>query len=383
VPAVVPVLLLTLALLGNAGVPLGITTGQISLAATSMFSGAGLGARNIFYAQSRIWLFYVPSYNDLGIYDFYYKTSLDGVNWSPPRNLGLPGEYDGGALTHDDGHVYIALATTGSTTYLAYGGLYPNGTVVMNDDGGRLKLAAYEGGLGFGVRMSVGVSSEGHVFIAYQAPLECGLCVVDSAVAPYTSWTNSIRVLRPTTEYPVLHSYRPGQMLLLSGNFTSVWDNGWTSPTTFSGIGGGQVLYINGKIYLFGGNGHCQVPPLQGPGGCLGFYTFDGSSWSAVHMTNVRGYAPMTVTYDPQGDRFVIFAPSDYFGTNIDQWSGRVNADYYQNTTIASGRTYMTAIASFEIAIPSGINIGTVGMAWSEGNFPSYRVNTYFAQQRP
>lgn len=345
--------------------------------ATSAYSDAGFsdGARHIFYSQSNYWLIYVPGP------DFYYASSQDGVKWTSGAPLGISTCcLEGLSVTNDESHVYIVVAT-GSAIDFALGQLNLNGTITMDTNGGTLKTASYDGSSA-GVRLSVAVDSDLHAFIAYQVALGCGLCVVDSS-PPYTTWTSGLSLSLQQENglnWPKIHAYGPGQVIVVSGDYSNVWNGSWETAIFLSGNNeeqDGNLFYVNGTTYLFGDYASY-----------LGYYSFDGASWSTIQLTNVPlsyGAPPFAITYDSVQDKFVAFVPSTDGAGNgiIYQYSGARDSNLYQHLAIFAGRNLVYGTTSFETIVTSqGPSLGYIAFAWTETSYP-YQIYTYITADNP
>lgn len=345
--------------------------------ATSGYSDAGFGDgdRHMFYAQANFWLIYVEYIPYTGS-EFLYVSSPDGITWTSPVSLGVfTCCLSGLSVNNDDSHVYIALATN-SAIYFAFGQLNQDGTIAMDNNGGLLKTASYDASSA-GTRLSIAVDSNLHAFIAYQAALGCGLCVADAS-PPYTAW-NKVQLSTGGLNWPKIHTYGPGQMILVSGDYSNVWNGNWGTPVYLSGNNGeefGNLFYENGKIYLVGMYGH------------IGFYTFDGTAWSTLQLTNIPSLGPgdpsFSVSYDSLQNKFVIFVTSTD-GTNgglIYQYSGAADSTLYNRIPIAVQNSIEWGTTSLETIITKGPSAGEIGFAWTYTTHP-YQIYTYLTSDNP
>ena len=122
--------------------------------------------------------------------------------------------------------------------------------------------------------------------------------------------------------------------------------------------------------------------------GHIGFYTFDGTTWSTLQLTNIPSLGPgdpsFSVSYDRIQNKFVIFVTSTD-GTNggiIYQYSGAADSTIYNRIPIAVQNSIEWATTSLETIITQGPSAGDIGFAWTYTTSP-YQIYTYLTSDKP
>src|SRR5437660_28798 len=339
-------------------------------------------SHHLFFAQSRYWIFY-PFATQWGQH-ISYSSSLDGRIWFDPSYVNLPifcskgpssplcGELVSFVATSDGTYVYLGFGG-GDGIWFAFAGLNSNGSITLNADGGSLKQVSSQGGY----RFSIGLNSGGHVFIA-SSGYGCSLCVFDSSTSPYTLWMNSLRVSQTSSDTPVILPYKTGQMMVIEGNYSNIWNGSWATAISVPRNSGpdNYAFFAHGIVLLFKRTESCQTTNgLE----CVSFLTFNGMKWSTEHVTNVvvsvdhYFRTQFAITYDGSNDRFLIFT-HDPTATILYEYSGHVHSTSYQRTTIAAERSLIEPMTSIETThVNSTTHVDNVAVARAEssrGNNP-------------
>jgi len=331
-------------------------------------------SHHLFFAQSRYWIFYLLT--TVAGQLISYSSSLDGRIWSVSY-VNLPivcikgpssplcGDLASFVATSDGTYVYLGFGGVDSI-WFAFARLNSNGTITLNTDGGSLKQVSSQGGY----RFSIGLNSEGHVFIA-SSGYGCSLCVFDSSASPYTLWTNSLRVSQTSSDTPVILPYKTGQMMVIEGNYSNIWNGSWATAISIPRNSGpdNYAFFAHGIVFLFKRTESCQTTNgLE----CVSFLTFNGMKWSTEHVTNVivsvahYSRTQFAITYDGSNDRFLIFT-RDPTATILYEYSGHAHSTSYQRTTIAAERSLIEPMTSIETThVNSTMHVDNGAVAWQE-----------------